>query len=72
MKEFLAELRLMHKYLSTWVAFLASAAAAYWLQLSADDQQAFLAAFPLLKVVGPAAGFAAFVIARGWPQIPKD
>ena len=69
---FRANLKRMHTYLSTWVAFLASAAAAYWLQLAPADQAAILDAFPALRLVAPALGFAAFVVARGIPQIPKD
>lgn len=72
MEDFIAELKRIPKYFSTWVAFLASAAAAYWLQLSPDDQQAILSAVPALKLVGPAIGFAAFVVARGLPQAPKE
>lgn len=70
MNDFKNNLKRMHRYFSTWVAFLAAAAAAYWLQLTPGDQQAVLEAFPALKLLGPAVGFVAFVIARGVPQLP--
>lgn len=70
MDQFLTNLNRMHRYFSTWVAFLATAAAAYWLQMSPAEQQAILDAFPALKLLGPAIGFTAFVIARGIPQFP--
>lgn len=69
---FTQNLKRIHTYFSTWVAFLATCAAAYWLQLTPADQQAILDAFPALKLVAPAVGFVAFVIARGLPQIPKE
>lgn len=65
-----ANVRRLPAYFSTWVAFIGSAAAAYWLQLTPADQQAVLDAFPALKLVAPAIGFAAFCIARGIPQFP--
>lgn len=67
---FADHLRLMPRYFSTWVVFLISSAAAYWLQMSPDDQQAVLEALPALRLVAPALGFVAFVIARGIPQFP--
>jgi len=69
---FLSNLLRLHTYFSTWVAFLASAAAAYWLQLAPADQQAILAAYPALKLAAPVLGFIAFAVARGLPQPPKD
>lgn len=69
---FASNLRRMPTYFSTWVAFLASAAAAYWLQLAPDDQQAILAAFPAMKLAAPVLGFIAFAVARGIPQPPKE
>ena len=67
---FSANLRRMHRYFSTWIAFLGSAAAAYWLQLSPADQAAILDAFPALRLAAPGVGFLAFIVARGVPQFP--
>lgn len=72
MDEFKTTLKRMHKLASTWVVFLASAMAAFWLQMSPDDQALLIEAFPALKLLAPGIGFAAFVVARGWPQPPKE
>lgn len=70
--EFKAELKRLHTYLSTWVAFIASAAAAYWLQLSPAEQGQILDAIPHGRILAPALAFAAFCVARGLPQGPKQ
>lgn len=72
MDDFKATLKRMHKLASTWVVFIASALAAFWLQMSPAEQLAVLEVFPALKLVGPGIGFAAFVVARGWPQSPRE
>ena len=72
MDDFKATLKRMHKLASTWVVFIASALAAFWLQMSPDDQAVLLDVFPALKLIAPGIGFAAFVVARGWPQSPKE
>jgi len=71
MGQFIDNLKRLHTKISTYVALLASAAAAFWLQLTPEDQQAILASFPALKLIGPAVSFVAFVVARGIPQLPK-
>lgn len=57
---------------STWVVGILMAAATYWLSLSPEEQKALTDAYPWLLKLTPAAGFVAFLIARGLPQTPKD
>lgn len=57
---------------STWVVAVITGAAAYWLQLPAQEQAALLASYPWLKQVAPAAGLIAFLVARAAPQTPKE
>lgn len=68
---FAEALRKLPTYASTWVAFLMSAGAAYWLQMDPAAQQAAMAAVPGASVGGPLAGFLMFAVARGLPQVPK-
>jgi hypothetical protein len=55
-------------YASTWVAFLMSAGAAYWLQMDPTAQQSVLSAVPGATVGGPLGSFVLFAVARGLPQ----
>lgn len=71
MKTFKSNLAALWKHLSTHVALIASCAAAYWLQMSPDEQREVLALFPALKWLGPLIAFVAFVLAKGVPQPPK-
>lgn len=57
---------------STWVVGVITAAAAYWLQLPVEQQQELLTAYPWLKQFAPAAGFVAFLVARGVKQGDKE
>ncbi len=60
--------RLLSKAHTTKVALVISVAIGYWLQLSPEEQQKLIAAYPWLQHLAPLAAFAAFVIARVWPQ----
>lgn len=68
MPSFKDNLSQLYRHYSTYVAFFASSAAAYWLQLSAEEQVALLSVAPALKFLAPIASFGAFLIARGLPQ----
>lgn len=61
----------LYRHYSTYVAFFASGAAAYWLQMSLEEQTALLSAAPALKVLAPIVSFGAFLVARGVPQQPE-
>lgn len=71
MDEFKANLKALHTWASTWVVFLLTTVAAYWITLPVDVQSQVLAAFPVLKYVALAVGFIAFAVARATPQTPK-
>lgn len=63
------------KRFSSWVALIATGVAAWWLNQPVDVQQQFLAAYPLLKSLGPSATLLAYVVAKVLPQgidKPKD
>lgn len=53
---------------STWVVAAISYAISYWIGLTPAEQAALLTAYPWIKTLAPAASFAAFMIARLWPQ----
>lgn len=58
------------RHYSTWVAFMASSAAAYWLDMTPEQQAALLAAYPALKLGAPAVSFLAFMLAKALVQPP--
>lgn len=60
---------------STWVVFIVTGIAYYWLQLPAAEQAALQAAYPWLKHAAPLAALVAFLVARAKaqpPQPPKE
>lgn len=59
--------KLLKSY-STYVVAAITGAAAYWLQLSAAEQQTLLTTYPILTKLAPLAGFIAFLVARAAPQ----
>ncbi len=56
------------KSYSTYVVLFLVSAATYWLNLSPEERQALLTAYPVLSKLVPAAGFIAFLAARAVPQ----
>lgn len=70
MSALFAKLKLLHTFYSTYVTYLLMGIAAYWLQLSPDQQQSILASIPWLSWAGPLVGMVMFLIARGLPQKP--
>lgn len=64
-------LKALPTFASTWVAAIASMAAAYWLQMAPDAQHALTQLLPGVTIGGPLAGFVVFAVARGLPQAPK-
>lgn len=66
----ISKLKQLHMFYSTYVTWVLMGIAAWYLQLSVDQQQSIMAALPWLKVVGPLLGLVAFLVARGWPQPP--
>lgn len=66
--EFRKNFKSLHKMLSAWVVGIASLAAAYWLQLSPEDQQALLAEYPKMIKAAPFFTMAAWMWARSKPQ----
>lgn len=66
-----ARLTFLFTRYSTWVAFIASCAATYWLSQPPEVQNALLAAYPAFKLQAPTVSFIAFLIARNWPQKPQ-
>ena len=70
--EFKAELKRVHTYWSTRVAFIASTLAAFWLQLPPESQSAIMDAIPFGRVIIPVVVFGAFYVARATPQAPRQ
>lgn len=68
MTDFKQNIRSLYRHYSTYVAFIASSAAGYWLHLDPAAQDALLGSYPSLKLVAPTVSFVAFMIARGLPQ----
>jgi len=67
-EEFKTNLKELHKLLSTWVVFLLTTSAAFWVSLPLTTQNEILTQFPMLKYVVLAVGFVSFAIARAAPQ----
>ena len=68
MDEFQANFKASLKHFSTYVAFIASGFAAWWLQQDLATQQAIIDAIPYGKLVAPSFSFGVFMLAKAWPQ----
>lgn len=67
-EEMKQNLKNLTKTFSFYVVAIASAVAAYWLQLSVEDQIKLQAQFPVLIQLAPLAAIITFVVARIKPQ----
>ena len=70
--ELIENVRKLPKNYSSWVVFVVTGAAFWWLDLDAAEQARYLAEFPWLKYFAPAAAIIAFASARVAPQTPKS
>lgn len=67
-EEMKQNLKNLPRMLSFYIVAIVSALAAYWLQLSPEDQVALQTQFPILIKLAPLAAAIAFVLARVKPQ----
>lgn len=67
-KQFWKNLRKMHRMASFWVMTAASGAAAYWLQLTPEEQQKLIESYPFLIKASPLISAAAWIYARAKAQ----
>lgn len=58
----------LHRMMSFWIVAIASAAAAYWLQLDKAAQDELISQYPTLAKLGPLITLVAWVFARIIPQ----
>lgn len=72
MNDFKQNLKELHTLFSTWVVFIVTTAAAFWITLPLETQNQILADFPILKYVVLGVAFVSFAIARAAPQKPKE
>lgn len=72
MGEFKANLKTLHKLLSTWVVFVITTGAAFWITLPLETQVQMQQDFPILKYGMLAMAFLSFAVARATPQTPKE
>ena len=72
MDEFKANLKTLHKLASTWVVFIITTGAAFWITLPLETQVQMQNDFPILKYGMLAVAFFSFAVARATPQAPKD
>ena len=72
MDEFKANLKNLYKFASTWVVFIITTAAAFWITLPLETQVQMQQDFPLLKYGMLIMAFVSFAVARATPQSPKN